>query len=107
MVVQPTTEPVDLATAAEYDKERQTIEKCLSKLSSPIVWISFCQNISIFLFFKIQDIESRSALVRIQPPRLTPSTSSPTDYSIDFTNLIYELLLSDKGKDAKYKQVYW
>jgi hypothetical protein len=37
MVVQPTTEPVDLATAAEYDKERQTIEKCLSKLSSPIV----------------------------------------------------------------------
>ncbi|CAF3170217.1 unnamed protein product [Rotaria socialis] len=87
MVVQPTTEPVDLAAAAEYDKERQTIEKCLSKLSPPI----------------IQDIESRSALVRIQPPTLTPTQS---DYSIDFTNLIYELLLSDKGKDAKYKQVY-
>ncbi|CAF4345327.1 unnamed protein product, partial [Rotaria magnacalcarata] len=33
MIVQPTTEPVDLAAAAEYDKERQTIEKCLSKLS--------------------------------------------------------------------------
>jgi hypothetical protein len=37
MVVQPTTESVDLAAAVEYDKERQTIEKCLSKLSPPIV----------------------------------------------------------------------
>jgi hypothetical protein len=37
MVAQPTAEPVDLASAAEYDKERQTIEKCLSKLSLPIV----------------------------------------------------------------------
>jgi hypothetical protein len=37
MVVQPTTEPVDLAAAVEYDKERQTIEKCLSKLSPPLV----------------------------------------------------------------------
>ncbi|CAF0733122.1 unnamed protein product [Rotaria sordida] len=88
MVVQSTTtEPVDLVAVAEYDKERQTIEKYLSKLSPPI----------------IQDIESRSALVRIQPPNLT---SPPSDCSIDFTNLIYELLLSDKGKDAKYKQVY-
>jgi hypothetical protein len=60
-----------------------------------------------YLFLKIQDIESRSALVRIQPPRLASSTSSQSDYSIDFTNLIYELLLSDKGQDAKYKQVYW
>jgi len=37
MVVSPTTEPVDLVAAVEYDKERQTIEKCLSKLSPPIV----------------------------------------------------------------------
>ncbi|CAM4921556.1 unnamed protein product [Rotaria socialis] len=87
IIVQPNNEPVDLAVAAEFDKERQTIEKSLSKLSSPL----------------IQDIESRSALVRIQPPC---STSSQSDYSIDFMNLIYELLLSDKGKDAKYKQVY-
>ncbi|UJR13965.1 hypothetical protein I4U23_000968 [Adineta vaga] len=90
MVVQPTNESVDLVTTAEFDKERQTIEKTLSKLS-PLI---------------IQDIESRSALVRIQPPRETSSTSSQSDYSIDFTNLIFELLLSDKGKDAKYKQVY-
>ncbi|CAF1000984.1 unnamed protein product [Adineta steineri] len=90
MIVQSTNEPVDLATTAEFDKERQTIETSLSKLSAPI----------------IQDIESRSALVRIQPPRSTSSTSSQSDYSIDFTNLIYELLLSDKGQDAKYKQVY-
>ncbi|CAF1622355.1 unnamed protein product [Adineta ricciae] len=90
MVVQPTTESIDLTSSAEYDKERQIIEKCLSKLSLPIV----------------QDIESRSVLVRIQPPRSTSSTSSQSEYSIDFTNLIYELLLSDKGKDAKYKQVY-
>ncbi|UJR33220.1 hypothetical protein I4U23_020675 [Adineta vaga] len=90
MVVQSTTEPIDLTSSGEFDKERQTIETCLSKLSLPIV----------------QDIESRSVLVRIQPPRSTSSISSQSDYSIDFTNLIYELLLSDKGKDAKYKQVY-
>jgi hypothetical protein len=42
MVVQPTTtESVDLTTAAEFDKERQTIEKSLSKLSPPIVRILF------------------------------------------------------------------
>jgi hypothetical protein len=40
MIVQPTTEPVDLAAAAEFDKERETIEKSLSKLSPPIVIIS-------------------------------------------------------------------
>lgn len=41
MVVQPTTEPVDLAAVAEYEKERQNIEKCLSKLSPPIVKNNF------------------------------------------------------------------
>ena len=46
MVVQPTPEPVDLAAVAEFDKERQTIEKCLSKLSPPIVKI-------LFLFFYV------------------------------------------------------
>ncbi|CAM4797813.1 unnamed protein product [Rotaria magnacalcarata] len=87
IIVQPNNEPVDSAVAAEFDTERQTIDTSLSKLSSPI----------------IQDIENRSALVRIQPPC---STLSQSDYSIDFTNIIYELLLSDKGRDAKYKQVY-
>ena len=37
MVVQPTNESVDLAAATEFDQERQTIEKSLSKLSPPIV----------------------------------------------------------------------
>jgi hypothetical protein len=37
IVVQPTNEPVDLAAAVEFDKERQTIEESLSKLSPPIV----------------------------------------------------------------------
>jgi len=41
MVVQTTPEPADLAAAAEFDKERQTIEKSLSKLSSPIVRIFY------------------------------------------------------------------
>ncbi len=44
MIVQPTAEPVDLAAVAEFDKERQTIEKSLSKLSSPIVIIFFKIN---------------------------------------------------------------
>ncbi len=52
MVVQPTTtESVDLTTAAEFDKERQTIEKSLSKLSPPIVRI-YSRKIEInFIFF--------------------------------------------------------
>jgi hypothetical protein len=55
MVVQPTTEPVDLAAVAEYDKERQTIEKCLSKLSPPIVRniYFFFQNFYLLCFSSI------------------------------------------------------
>jgi len=41
MIVQSTPESADLAAATEFDKERQTIEKSLSKLSPPIVKISF------------------------------------------------------------------
>lgn len=37
MGVQPAVEPVDLAAAAEFDKERQMIGKSLSKLSLPVV----------------------------------------------------------------------
>lgn len=37
MIVPSTNEPVDLTAAAEFDEERQTIEKSLSKLSLPIV----------------------------------------------------------------------
>jgi len=50
MVVQTTPEPADLAAAAEFDKERQTIEKSLSKLSSPIVRI-FYFSFSINFYF--------------------------------------------------------
>jgi hypothetical protein len=55
MVVQPATEPVDLAAAAEYDKERQTIEKSLSKLSPPIVRDYISQTVIKISF----DIDSR------------------------------------------------
>jgi hypothetical protein len=51
MVVQPTTEPVDLVAAAEYDKERQTIEKCLSKLSPPLVSKIFLFYFKKYFFF--------------------------------------------------------
>jgi hypothetical protein len=47
MVVPTTNEPVDLAAAIEFDKERQAIEKSLSKLSIPIVRISFVKNFSL------------------------------------------------------------
>lgn len=39
MIVPQTSESVDLAAVVEFDKERQTIEKCLSKLAPPIVSI--------------------------------------------------------------------
>jgi hypothetical protein len=61
MVVQPTAEPVDLAAAAEYDKERQTIEKCLSKLSPPIVRENFHFSMHFYWIichrFKILKVE--------------------------------------------------
>ncbi len=50
MVVPPsTTEPVELTTTAEFDQERQTIEKSLSKLSPPIVRISCVMAINSFV----------------------------------------------------------
>ena len=52
MVVQSTNEPVDLATTVEFDKERQTIEKRLSKLSPPIVRMSFLLMIEVHFVFE-------------------------------------------------------
>ena len=37
MIAPTTTEPAELSTTVEFDKERQTIEKVLSKLAAPTV----------------------------------------------------------------------
>ncbi|KAK6195777.1 hypothetical protein SNE40_001134 [Patella caerulea] len=49
---------------------------------------------------KVCDIETRSALIQVAAPE--------EDAEIDFdtTDIKYELLLSDKGREAKYKPVY-
>ncbi|XP_041356067.1 fibronectin type-III domain-containing protein 3A-like [Gigantopelta aegis] len=48
---------------------------------------------------RVTDIEARSALIQISPPDCDSS-------DLDASEFKYELLLSDKGRDAKYKPVY-
>ncbi|KAK7478993.1 hypothetical protein BaRGS_00029754 [Batillaria attramentaria] len=50
---------------------------------------------------KVTDIEARSALIQLSPPEC----DSP-DLDLDISDCKYELLLSDKGRDAKYKTVF-
>ena len=48
---------------------------------------------------QVTDIEARSALIQISPPDCDSN-------DLDASEFKYELLLSDKGRDAKYKPVY-
>lgn len=48
------------------------------------------------------DIEARSALIQLTPP-----DCDVPDMEMDVADCKYELLLSDKGRDAKYKAVFW
>ncbi|XP_076453878.1 fibronectin type-III domain-containing protein 3A-like isoform X4 [Babylonia areolata] len=50
---------------------------------------------------KVTDIESRSALIQLSPPEY-----EAPELDVDLQDCRYELLLSDKGRDAKYKTVF-
>ena len=52
-------------------------------------------------FLQVSEVEPRSALIQLTPP----DCSNP-EYEIEPTEFRYELLLSDKGRDGKYKSVY-
>lgn len=51
---------------------------------------------------QVTDIEARSALIQLTPP-----DCDVPDMEMDVADCKYELLLSDKGRDAKYKAVFW
>ena len=57
---------------------------------------------SLILFsMKVSEVESRSALIQLIPPECNQQ-----EFDIDPSEFKYELLLSDKGKEGKYKLVY-
>ncbi|CAH1175829.1 unnamed protein product [Phaedon cochleariae] len=58
---------------------------------------------------KVSDLSSRSALLQWAPPvRLSESasTDSRVDVDVSESELRYEVLLSDKGKEMKFKSIY-
>ena len=50
---------------------------------------------------KVSEVESRSALIQLIPPECNQA-----EFDIDPSEFKYELVLSDKGRDGKYKLVY-
>lgn len=63
------------------------------------------ENISYFillLYTKVAELSSRSALLQWWPP----DYKSSTELEISESGLSYEVLLSDKGKEGKYKSIY-
>ena len=54
------------------------------------------------LLLQVSDIETRSAVIQLSPPEC-----NGPPISLDIQDCQYELLLSDKGCDAKYKMVFW
>ena len=47
------------------------------------------------------EIEARIALIQLSPPE-----SDNPEIDLDSCDLKYELLISDKGREGKYKTVY-
>lgn len=54
-----------------------------------------------FFTFQVSEIEARSALIQLALPEWDPS-----EFEIDPADFRFTLLLSDKGKEGKYKLVY-
>jgi hypothetical protein len=50
----------------------------------------------------VTDIEARSTLIQLSPPEYDCQ-----EIDLDLQDCRYEMLLSDKGRDAKYKPVFW
>ncbi len=53
------------------------------------------------VILQVSEIEARSALIQLIPP-----DCNQQEFDIDPSEFKYELLLSDKGRDGKYKLVY-
>ena len=61
------------------------------------------------LFFQVTEIEGRSALLKWGPPIRDQGDDGakfePLEHISD-ANFRYEVLLSDKGKDGKYRSIF-
>lgn len=75
----------DTGQIQELEEERKILQQQLSNMPEPAV----------------SEVESRSALIQLAPPEYDQS-----EFEIDPGEFRYELLLSDKGKEGKYKLVY-
>lgn len=75
----------DTGQIQELEEERKILQQQLSNMPEPAV----------------SEIEARSALIQLAPPEYDQN-----EFDIDPGEFRYELLLSDKGKEGKYKLVY-
>lgn len=60
-----------------------------------------CIRLLFFFAFQVSEIEARSALIQLALPEWDPN-----EFDIDPADFRFTLLLSDKGKEGKYKLVY-
>ncbi|BFZ00266.1 hypothetical protein BsWGS_03305 [Bradybaena similaris] len=69
----------------DIEEDNSLLVQCLSSMPAP----------------KVTDVEARSSLIQLSPP-----DCDCAEVDLDQYEIKYELLLSDKGRDAKYKTVF-
>ncbi|KAK3095390.1 hypothetical protein FSP39_014126 [Pinctada imbricata] len=82
---------------AELEEERKILQTQLSNMPEPVVSVGHYR-----LNYKtVSEVEARSALIQLAQPDYDQN-----EFDIDPQDFRYTLLLSDKGKEGKYKLVY-
>ncbi|CAG5117976.1 unnamed protein product, partial [Candidula unifasciata] len=69
----------------DIEEENSMLIQCLSAMPAP----------------KVTGVEARTSLIQLSPP-----DCDGAEVDLDLYDVKYELLLSDKGRDAKYKTVF-
>jgi hypothetical protein len=59
-----------------------------------------------YILFQVSELSSRSALLLWAPPTKLSEASNTDSPEIDVGDLRYEVLLSDKSKEMKFKSIY-
>ena len=76
----------------------------------PVYWTGkpfFANTFPLYLFLKVSEILARSALLQWGPPlREGEGTKFDSLEPISESDFRYEVLLSDKGKDGKYRPIF-
>ena len=106
-----------LSSCPTWERRRYTFnsEKKKSKMDSavqpfPVYWTGkpfFANTFPLYLFLKVSEILARSALLQWGPPlREGEGTKFDSLEPISESDFRYEVLLSDKGKDGKYRPIF-